>query len=260
MQSERIAENVIGKAETEFGIMYYNKNDKYIGSEYQRGDHWDAPVIKNILLPYIQNAKIILDIGAHIGSHTIAYASLNPNATIYSFEMQQEMFSLLNMNVQSNHLEQRCKIFNNAIGNENKTVEMDTDDPISESAYSVFNYFANPVNNERYNFEGLSLGKGGNQTQMITIDSLELDGCNFIKIDVEGFEYAVILGAIKTIIKYKPVIYYEKNSRIMTAKMCNIANLPYRSPDIYSVDKLLMCVGYNNFTTIGENILASIII
>lgn len=260
MQSERMAENVIGKAETEFGIMYYNKNDKYIGSEYQRGDHWDAPVIKNILLPYIQNAKIILDIGAHIGSHTIAYASLNPNATIYSFEMQQEMFSLLNMNVQSNHLEQRCKIFNNAVGNENKTVEMDTGDPISESAYSVFNYFANPVNNERYNFGGLALGKGGNQTQMITIDSLGLDGCDLIKIDVEGFEYAVILGAIKTIMRYKPVIYYEHNSRIMTAEMCKIANLPFYDNNIYTVENLLKCIGYNNFIKIDDNILASIII
>jgi FkbM family methyltransferase len=174
--------------------------------------------------------------------------------------MQQEMFSLLNMNVQSNHLEQRCKIFNNAVGNENKTVEMDTGDPISESAYSVFNYFANPVNNERYNFGGLSLGKGGNQTQMITIDSLGLDGCDLIKIDVEGFEYAVILGALKTIIKYKPVIYYEKNSRIMTAEMCKIANLPFYDNNIYTVENLLKCIGYNNFIKIDDNILASIII
>ena len=32
-----------------------------------------------------------------------------------------------------------------------------------------------------------------------------------IKMDVEGYENKVLLGAIKTIKKYKPVIYVENN-------------------------------------------------
>ena len=46
---------------------------------------------------------------------------------------------------------------------------------------------------------------------MVKLDSILYDkGCDFMKIDVEGFEYAVIMGAINTILKYRPVIFYEK--------------------------------------------------
>ena len=261
---DNVLEQHIGKATTEFGTIYYNKNDLYIGAEYSRNKHWDGEFITSTLSPYIKNAKTILDIGAHIGSHTIAYASINPTANIYSFEMQSEMFKLLTMNTNAKNIESQnqnqnqIKLFNNAVGNDNKLVEMDTGDPINSHQCCVFNYHSKPENNEKYNFGALSLGRGGNKTQMISIDSLQLEGCDFIKIDVEGFEYAVILCAINTIIKYKPIIYYEKNSRVMAPAMCIMANLPYRNSDIYNVERLLICLGYNKFTTYNDNILASI--
>ena len=44
---------------------------------------------------------------------------------------------------------------------------------------------------------------------MITIDTLNLDGCGLIQLDVETYERNVILGAMETIKKYKPVITCE---------------------------------------------------
>lgn len=46
----------------------------------------------------------------------------------------------------------------------------------------------------------------------MTIDDLNLDECNLIQLDVEGYEYYALKGAEKTIEKFKPVIcveYYE---------------------------------------------------
>jgi FkbM family methyltransferase len=45
---------------------------------------------------------------------------------------------------------------------------------------------------------------------MMTVDSLALDSCDIIQLDVEGFEKNVILGAVETIKKYKPVIIAER--------------------------------------------------
>ena len=45
--------------------------------------------------------------------------------------------------------------------------------------------------------------------EAITIDSLDLPGCDFLKIDVEGMELQVLQGAEETIRKYQPVIYAE---------------------------------------------------
>ena len=79
---------------------------------------------------------------------------------------------------------------------------------------------------------------------MITIDSLQLEACDFIKIDVEGFEYFVIKGAIQTIQKYKPVIFYEENYKINSQ----------------STTELLKSIGYNSFEMINEeNFLAKCI-
>ena len=51
----------------------------------------------------------------------------------------------------------------------------------------------------------------GGKTKIIvkTVDQLGLDNVSLMKIDVEGFEKQVILGAIQTIKKNKPVIFTE---------------------------------------------------
>lgn len=65
--------------------------------------------------------------------------------------MQSEMFKLLTMNTNAKNIESQnqIKLFNNAVGNDNKLVEMDTGDPINSHQCCVFNYHANPENNEK---------------------------------------------------------------------------------------------------------------
>jgi FkbM family methyltransferase len=44
---------------------------------------------------------------------------------------------------------------------------------------------------------------------MTSLDEIGLPGCDLLKVDVEGFEYAVLLGARKLIKKFKPVVIME---------------------------------------------------
>ena len=73
--------------------------------------------------------------------------------------------------------------------------------------------------------------------QVDTIDNLFYTRnipVNFIKIDTEGWEYFILLGAEKTIIKYRPVIQLEWN--IINMKQCNVKKKKLR--------KLLKKYGY----------------
>jgi len=49
----------------------------------------------------------------------------------------------------------------------------------------------------------------GEQVDVTTVDSLNLQKCRLIKIDTEGMEAEVLQGAAKTIKQFKPAIYYK---------------------------------------------------
>jgi len=49
----------------------------------------------------------------------------------------------------------------------------------------------------------------GDQAPIITIDSLNLPALDLLYLDIEGFEMPAIVGALETIVKFKPVIAIE---------------------------------------------------
>jgi FkbM family methyltransferase len=49
------------------------------------------------------------------------------------------------------------------------------------------------------------------QIQVVSLDSLNIPHCDLIKIDIQGYEYYAIQGAIQTLTKNKPVILLENN-------------------------------------------------
>ena len=57
-----------------------------------------------------------------------------------------------------------------------------------------------------------------------TLDSFNLKNIDFIKIDVDGFEYKVLCGAVETIKNSNPVINIEMKSdkRNKTVRLCKV--------------------------------------
>jgi len=51
--------------------------------------------------------------------------------------------------------------------------------------------------------------KAGNDIKVMPIDALEVDDCDFIQLDIEGYEHLAILGAEQTIKRTYPVITLE---------------------------------------------------
>ena len=105
------------------------------------------------------------------------------------------------------------------------------------------------------NLGGVAIGEGGEGgIQMKTIDSMNLDSLNFLKIDVEGAEPYVIEGAKKTIAKYKPIILYENNWKKENEYMKKLMGEPIE------IKEFLKEIGYNLFEDEGCDIMASIVI
>ena len=51
--------------------------------------------------------------------------------------------------------------------------------------------------------------KAGSDVRVLTIDSFCVDNCDFIQLDIEGYEHLALLGAERTIKKTHPVITLE---------------------------------------------------
>ena len=116
--------------------------------------------------------KTILDIGAWCGTWSLAMQKYAEN--IFCYEPDKTHFACLEKNLESfNHV----SLYNHAIGNEDGFVKLS-----EETA----------TQNTRVIQE-----KG--DTKICTIDSLNLDNIDLIKIDVEGFEMEVLKGATETI-------------------------------------------------------------
>lgn len=79
------------------------------------------------------------------------------------------------------------------------------------------------------------ISEHGTPINSITLDSLALKNVDFIKIDVEGHEKNVLIGAHETIMKYKPVLFVEIHE------------------DYAAIEKILKSMGYSETDKINNN-------
>lgn len=159
--------------------------------------------------------KIIFDIGAHIGYHSLCFAKLvGDEGKVISFEPNKSNIERFKINFSAN------SEFINRIVLEEVAVS-------SESGYSEF-YFSDNVDNGTSSGSFL-LGSSTalNINQYINmgfkkdgIITISLDNyCSrnnyvpsLIKIDVEGAEHLVLYGAENILKKYKPILLIEIHS------------------------------------------------
>jgi FkbM family methyltransferase len=100
-------------------------NDRVIGG-WLRGE---VPMCPHFLAEFeflreaVKSEAVVLDIGANIGVTAVGMAIKMPNARIYAFEPVPQNFSLLNLNLSINHV-QNVRAFNLAVGSTDGSVEM----------------------------------------------------------------------------------------------------------------------------------------
>ncbi len=233
---------------TKYGKFFCYKNEEFIGAIMKTGEHWEDDLLQ-IIFPYIEKTNTVIDVGAHIGTHTVPYSLLADN--VYSFEPQDKIYSILDKNIKINNIN-NVKIMNYAIGHlDNVLVSLSDHIPDGDSKNELLSY-----NTDKFiNYGGIQLGIGTEKVKMRTLDSFNYPSkVGYIKVDVEGCEALVFYGAQKLIQRDKPVILYEKRiDKIITNEMQQIMIISDEvanfSIEKYCVEKL----GYHNPFSIDKN-------
>lgn len=235
--------------QTKYGKMTCYNNDIVFSSILRQGLMYEEDIIVNKIVPMLRQKKkeelVILDIGGHIGTHTVIYSRLL-NCKVHTFEPQNKIFEILKKNVNDNQLT-NCTLYNCAVGH------LTTSTTMSDMLYDGYDCKIEYDTNKILNYGGIGLGKHGEQVQMIYIDQLDLPACDYIKIDVEGAEILALMGAKNTIEKYKPIIWYEHTDKFVSPEMIESLNIDFEIP---SVNDFLESFGYKIYKLDQYNLIA----
>lgn len=216
------------------GIMLYNRNDAYIGASLRKYGEFSAEETALFRL-IVQPGRTVLDIGANIGVHTLNLSRfVGAEGIVHSFEPQRLTFQALCANVALNSC---SNVFTHqaAVGAVDGTLRVPLLDP-----------------NAPHNYGGLSLLDSGlgEPVTLLTIDSMDLLDCQFIKIDIEGMETEALRGAAATIQRFRPFLYVENDRLARSAELIGLIQqygyrLYWHMPPLYRA---------NNFRADTENI------
>ena len=146
---------------------------------------------KNWFMHYVRNKNLVIQAGGCCGMYPRFYA--NYFKTVYTFEPNLLNYQCLikNMIDVQNVYHRNC-----AIGKEERMVGLDAPNQPGEE----------------YNRGMFSVNESLSDIKMITIDSLNLDECDLIHFDLEGYETNALIGSINTINRFNPIIIVERDS------------------------------------------------
>jgi FkbM family methyltransferase len=143
---------------------------------------------------FVREDKIHLDIGAHVGTYTLAMAK--KGGKVHSFECNPKIYNFLCANIAAHGVYGNVTTHNIALSNNNDRAT----------------YFMRAMDGGS---NGITPLKSDNQStptcqvSTSTLDSFAFTNVGFIKLDVEGHEKQVIEGARNTLIRnnYPPILF-----------------------------------------------------
>ena len=187
------------------GLWLPDSDTHFAGPDYEIGT-------RRVALGLTKNRRVALDVGAHVGIWTRHLAE--EFDTVWAMEPNPENFDCLTRNTDD--------LDNVVLRNEGASW---TDDMMTL------------VHNRQGNSGMWSLAAPGQKAdgtayfvKVVTIDSLALPDLDFIKIDAEGHEPAVLRGATDTIERCRPVLCREvKGNGVSYGSVADAINMALSS-------------------------------
>ena len=177
------------------GLMMFNRHDLFIGRAIDRYGEWCEGEL-DLVRPAIRQGDVVLDVGANLGTHALAFARMvGPTGTVIAFEPQPLVFNILAANAALNGADQlRC--LNAAAGSGGGTINVPRTPPDQPANFGDLHL-------RQDNFGPADI------VPLIAIDDLSLQSCRLIKADVQGMEAEVLRSATDTIARLRPMLYVE---------------------------------------------------
>ncbi len=203
--------------------------------------HWEQSyiqVFKKLIARHFagDDPVDIVDCGANLGVYSLSLAEITSlKVKVHAIEVQRMMFQLLNANIALNSLD---NVWTHHAAVSDVISEIDVHYPSMDHVanFGAFELLDGVRNSDFDGKESMPVER----VKTLTIDSLKLKNCAFIKLDVEGMENLAIQGASKTIEMTRPLVFFERHKTDYDAIKAILRRFEYNLWELPSFNVLAM--------------------
>jgi len=227
-----VASRIVAHLPRSYGI--YSPLSRYV--DKFAGDNNMDPETNGeyaILRKVIPRCNVVFDVGANEGQWASRASGLNPNCQIHAFEPASSTFEVLKENVAERGVICRRMAMGDSVG----TLPL-----LNRRGYSYLSSF--------YHARGEGIEQITTEVENVSVDNLDnycqrekISKIDFLKVDVEGHEFAVLRGA----------------SGLLTNRRIEFIQFEYHATWIYSrtylkdAFELLQPAGYHIYKMLGAS-------
>jgi FkbM family methyltransferase len=194
--------------------------------------------LPSIISNRCSNRRTMIQAGGNTGLYALEYSKFFEN--VYTFEPEVINFYCLMLNTRNTN---NIFKFQACLGYNSQPVSLN----IKKNLHRTWKIKDSITDKVTEKIQGANTGgfyvKGEGNIPVISIDSLNLQNVDLIHLDIEGFEGHALLGAMQTIIKFRPIIVVElgydngKKFNFSSEKVTNLLNsLGYNLQEIVHQD------------------------
>jgi FkbM family methyltransferase len=199
--------------ETRHGILGHVATDQVIGASLRIYGEWAEEELW-LLSHLIKPGDTVLDLGANIGTHALAFSRFTgPTGQVIAIDAQTRAFRILCINMTLNEADWVIPV--HAMVGSAPSLRMLPEIEQNDDNWGAVSYAAIDQRPDDSDAPLLPL-------PVVSIDSLRLRRCNLVKMDIEAMEFDALQGAVEMLSQCRPAVYFEQTSERNFAQICSI--------------------------------------
>lgn len=190
------------------------------------------PILADVFCRLSDRNRDVVDVGANVGFFAVLAANVT-RGRVLAIEPTERALSMLKMNLEHNGVSDRVSVFEGAASD--KAGEAPLNYLSGKEEYSSVGPLAHPS------------ATGGASRVYVPTDTVDHLAHRYsiepglIKIDVEGFEYSVLSGALEILSNFRPVVLCEFSPRLLNANNVDQADVLgiFREREYHLIDPVM---------------------
>jgi FkbM family methyltransferase len=231
---------VIGREFDLLGLkfeMLINMKDKGLSMQLIRNDWREYNSTKYFINEFLQEDEVVIELGANIGYFALIEAAKSPRNKIYAVEPVLDNFKILSANVALNNYN-NITCLNTGISDKSGSLTIAKSDHLNWCTFDEERKLE-MKESESYSEEEIEVFS----LEDFINNKVDEDNITLIRMDIEGYEYTVLMNSEEILRKYRPRLFIEFHSNLL-GKDKSIKFLRMLSSVGYEIKKVIYNLEY----------------